>query len=202
MFNIFLAVFFSTLAFAFYGAVLVYRLSVLDCGSSACTRRSSWPGRRRRLGQCNRKIVEVDMKQKGHAFARRHRDLATRSAIRLKDTSSVAMNPIIKFATPVRIACCRACRDAPLGTTRCSHTSWRSHSSWCRCSSCIDRSTESSPRQSNPSSANDKLVAAGSPLFWRLQRSILNRKLLSRRCPKVPIIPPTTGCARSEARAA
>ena len=46
-----------------------------------------------------KKIVEVDMRQKGTELHAATWSWATRWAIRSKDTSSVAMNPVIKFTT-------------------------------------------------------------------------------------------------------
>jgi K(+)-stimulated pyrophosphate-energized sodium pump len=96
MFNIFLAVFFSTLAFAFMEPFLFvgYLFSIAIFGLYEAifmaNAGAAWDNAK--------KIVEVDMKQKGTPL---HDATVIGDTVGdpFKDTSSVAMNPIIKFTT-------------------------------------------------------------------------------------------------------
>src|SRR5262249_50624464 len=96
MFNIFLTVFFSTLAFAFYEPYFFigYLVSIALFGlyqaifmANAC-------------GACDnaKKIVEVELKAKGTQL-RGARVVGAAVGDPFKDPSSVAMNPVIKFTT-------------------------------------------------------------------------------------------------------
>jgi len=96
MFNIFIAVFFVTLAFAFVdpfffiGYLISIAVSGLYQAMFMANAGAAWDNAK--------KIVEVEMKQKGTAL---HDATVIGDTVGdpFKDTSSVAMNPIIKFTT-------------------------------------------------------------------------------------------------------
>jgi len=96
MFNIFLAVFFVTLSFAFVepfffiGYLIAIAISGLYQAMFMANAGGAWDNAK--------KIVEVDLKQKGTAL---HDATVVGDTVGdpFKDTSSVAMNPIIKFTT-------------------------------------------------------------------------------------------------------
>jgi len=96
MFNIFLVVFFSTLAFAclepffFIGYLVSIAISGLYQAIFMANAGGAWDNAK--------KIVEVDLKEKGSAL---HAATVVGDTVGdpFKDTSSVAMNPIIKFTT-------------------------------------------------------------------------------------------------------
>jgi K(+)-stimulated pyrophosphate-energized sodium pump len=96
MFNIFLTVFFSTLAFAFVEPFFFigYLISIAIFGLYQAifmaNAGGSWDNAK--------KVVEVDLKQKGTAL---HDATVVGDTVGdpFKDTSSVAMNPVIKFTT-------------------------------------------------------------------------------------------------------
>jgi len=96
MFNIFLAVFFSTLAFAFMEPFLFvgYLFSIAIFGLYQAIFMANAGG----AWDNAKKVVEVDLKQKGTAL---HDATVIGDTVGdpFKDTSSVAMNPIIKFTT-------------------------------------------------------------------------------------------------------
>ena len=96
MFNIFLAVFFATLAFAFMEPFLFvgYLFSLAIFGLYEAIFMANAGG----AWDNAKKIVEVDLKQKGTPL---HDATVVGDTVGdpFKDTSSVAMNPIIKFAT-------------------------------------------------------------------------------------------------------
>jgi K(+)-stimulated pyrophosphate-energized sodium pump len=96
MFNIFLAVFFATLAFAFVEPFLFigYLFSIAIFGLYEAIFMANAGG----AWDNAKKIVEVDMKQKGTPL---HDACVIGDTVGdpFKDTSSVAMNPIIKFTT-------------------------------------------------------------------------------------------------------
>jgi K(+)-stimulated pyrophosphate-energized sodium pump len=96
MFNIFLAVFFATLAFAFTEPFLFigYLFSLAIFGLYQAIFMANAGG----AWDNAKKIVEVDLKQKGTPL---HDACVVGDTVGdpFKDTSSVAMNPIIKFAT-------------------------------------------------------------------------------------------------------
>jgi K(+)-stimulated pyrophosphate-energized sodium pump len=96
MFNIFLAVFFSTLAFAFIEPFLFigYLFSIAIFGLYEAIFMANAGG----AWDNAKKIVEVDMHQKGTPL---HDATVIGDTVGdpFKDTSSVAMNPIIKFTT-------------------------------------------------------------------------------------------------------
>ena len=96
MFNIFLAVFFSTLAFAFMEPFLFigYLFSIAIFGLYEAIFMANAGG----AWDNAKKIVEVDLKQKGTPL---HDATVIGDTVGdpFKDTSSVAMNPVIKFTT-------------------------------------------------------------------------------------------------------
>ena len=96
MFNIFLAVFFATLAFAFVEPFFFigYLISIALFGLFQAIFMANAGG----AWDNAKKIVEVDLKEKGtelHAAA----IVGDTVGDPFKDTSSVAMNPVIKFTT-------------------------------------------------------------------------------------------------------
>jgi K(+)-stimulated pyrophosphate-energized sodium pump len=96
MFNIFLAVFFATLAYAcaepffFIGYLISIALFGLHQALFLANAGGAWDNAK--------KVVEVDLKEKGSAL---HDACVVGDTVGdpFKDTSSVAMNPIIKFTT-------------------------------------------------------------------------------------------------------
>ncbi len=96
MFNIFLTVFFSTLAFAFFepyffiGYLMSIALFGLFQAVFMANAGAAWDNAK--------KIVEVELKEKGTAI---HAATVVGDTVGdpFKDTSSVAMNPVIKFTT-------------------------------------------------------------------------------------------------------
>ena len=96
MFNIFLVVFFSTLAFAclepffFIGYLISIALFGLYQAIFMANAGGAWDNAK--------KVVEVDLKEKGTAL---HAATVVGDTVGdpFKDTSSVAMNPVIKFTT-------------------------------------------------------------------------------------------------------
>jgi K(+)-stimulated pyrophosphate-energized sodium pump len=96
MFNIFLAVFFATLAFAFFEPFFFvgYLISIAIFGLYQAIFMANAGG----AWDNAKKIVEVDLKQKGTPL---HDATVVGDTVGdpFKDTSSVAMNPIIKFTT-------------------------------------------------------------------------------------------------------
>jgi K(+)-stimulated pyrophosphate-energized sodium pump len=96
MFNIFLAVFFGTLAFAFFEPFFFigYLISIALFGLFQAIFMANAGG----AWDNAKKIVEVEMKQKGTDL---HAATVVGDTVGdpFKDTSSVAMNPVIKFTT-------------------------------------------------------------------------------------------------------
>jgi K(+)-stimulated pyrophosphate-energized sodium pump len=96
MFNIFLAVFFGTLAFAFVEPFyfIGYLISIAIFGLYQAIFMANAGG----AWDNAKKIVEVEMKQKGTDL---HAATVVGDTVGdpFKDTSSVAMNPVIKFTT-------------------------------------------------------------------------------------------------------
>ena len=96
MFNIFLTVFFSTLAFAFLEPYFFigYLISIAIFGLYQAIFMANAGG----AWDNAKKIVEVDLKEKGTAL---HAATVVGDTVGdpFKDTSSVAMNPVIKFTT-------------------------------------------------------------------------------------------------------
>jgi K(+)-stimulated pyrophosphate-energized sodium pump len=96
MFNIFLAVFFSTLAFAFIEPFFFigYLISIAMFGLFQAIFMANAGG----AWDNAKKIVETELKQKGTAL---HAASVVGDTVGdpFKDTSSVAMNPVIKFTT-------------------------------------------------------------------------------------------------------
>src|SRR5207253_541899 len=96
MFNIFLTVFFATLAFAFFEPYFFigYLISIALFGLFQAIFMANAGG----AWDNAKKIVETELKQKGTAL---HDATVVGDTVGdpFKDTSSVAMNPIIKFTT-------------------------------------------------------------------------------------------------------
>jgi len=96
MFNIFMGVFFSTLAFAFLEPFFFigYLISIAIFGLYQAIFMANAGG----AWDNAKKVVEVDMKQKGTPL---HDATVVGDTVGdpFKDTSSVAMNPVIKFTT-------------------------------------------------------------------------------------------------------
>jgi K(+)-stimulated pyrophosphate-energized sodium pump len=96
MFNIFLTVFFSTLAFAFLEPYFFigYLISIALFGLYQAIFMANAGG----AWDNAKKIVEVELKEKGSAL---HAACVVGDTVGdpFKDTSSVAMNPVIKFTT-------------------------------------------------------------------------------------------------------
>jgi K(+)-stimulated pyrophosphate-energized sodium pump len=96
MFNIFLTIFFSTLAFAFVEPFFFigYLISIAIFGLYQAIFMANAGG----AWDNAKKVVEVDLKQKGTAL---HDATVVGDTVGdpYKDTSSVAMNPVIKFTT-------------------------------------------------------------------------------------------------------
>lgn len=96
MFNIFLAIFFSTLAFAFYDSFFFigYLIGIAIFGLYQALFMANAGG----AWDNAKKIVEVDLKAKGTAL---HDATVVGDTVGdpFKDTSSVALNPVIKFTT-------------------------------------------------------------------------------------------------------
>jgi len=96
MFNIFLAVFFATLAFAFLEPFFFvgYLISIALFGLYQAIFMANAGG----AWDNAKKVVEVDLKEKGTAL---HAATVVGDTVGdpFKDTSSVAMNPVIKFTT-------------------------------------------------------------------------------------------------------
>jgi len=96
MFNIFLAVFFSTLAFAFLEPYFFigYLISIALFGLFQAIFMANAGG----AWDNAKKVVEVELKEKGTPL---HAATVVGDTVGdpFKDTSSVAMNPIIKFTT-------------------------------------------------------------------------------------------------------
>jgi len=96
MFNIFLAVFFATLAFAFLEPYFFigYLISIALFGLYQAVFMANSGG----AWDNAKKVVEVDLKEKGTPL---HAAVVVGDTVGdpFKDTSSVAMNPVIKFTT-------------------------------------------------------------------------------------------------------
>jgi len=96
MFNIFLTVFFATLAFAFYEPYFFigYLISIALFGLTQAIFMANAGG----AWDNAKKIVEVELKAKGTQL---HAATVVGDTVGdpFKDTSSVAMNPVIKFTT-------------------------------------------------------------------------------------------------------
>jgi K(+)-stimulated pyrophosphate-energized sodium pump len=96
MFNIFLTIFFSTLAFAFLEPYFFigYLVSIALFGLYQAVFMANAGG----AWDNAKKIVEVDLKEKGTPL---HAATVVGDTVGdpFKDTSSVAMNPVIKFTT-------------------------------------------------------------------------------------------------------
>ncbi|MBI2393777.1 MAG: sodium-translocating pyrophosphatase [Deltaproteobacteria bacterium] len=96
MFNIFLTIFFSTLAFAFYDSYFFigYLISIALFGLFQALFMANAGG----AWDNAKKVVEVELKEKGSEL---HAATVVGDTVGdpFKDTSSVALNPVIKFTT-------------------------------------------------------------------------------------------------------
>jgi K(+)-stimulated pyrophosphate-energized sodium pump len=96
MFNIFLVIFFSTLAFAFYDSFFFmgYLIAIAIIGLFQALFMANAGG----AWDNAKKIVEVELKMKGTPL---HDATIVGDTVGdpFKDTSSVALNPVIKFTT-------------------------------------------------------------------------------------------------------
>ena len=122
MINIFLAVFFGTLAFAFLEPFFFigYLISIAVFGLFQAIFMANAGG----AWDNAKKIVEVDLKEKGTEL---HAATVIGDTVGdpFKDTSSVAMNPIIKFTTLFGLLAVElAVSITNDGATTCSPTSW------------------------------------------------------------------------------
>jgi K(+)-stimulated pyrophosphate-energized sodium pump len=118
MFNIFLAVFFGTLAFAFVEPFFFigYLISIALFGLYQAIFMANAGG----AWDNAKKVVEVDLKEKGTEL---HAATVVGDTVGdpFKDTSSVAMNPVIKFTTlfgllAVELAVSMAAQQGPMVT--------------------------------------------------------------------------------------
>jgi K(+)-stimulated pyrophosphate-energized sodium pump len=116
MFNIFLAVFFGTLAFAFVEPFFFigYLISIALFGLYQAIFMANAGG----AWDNAKKVVEVDLKEKGTEL---HAATVVGDTVGdpFKDTSSVAMNPVIKFTTlfgllAVELAVSMAAQQGPM----------------------------------------------------------------------------------------
>ena len=96
-----------------------------------------------------KKIVEVEMKQKGTPL---HDATVIGDTVGdpFKDTSSVALNPVIKFTTLFGLLAVELAVKLTARSGRNHHAMcWRWCSSWCRSSSSTARSTACGSRSGN-----------------------------------------------------
>ena len=139
MFNIFLGVFFGTLAFAFFEPFFFigYLVSIALFGLYQAIFMANAGG----AWDNAKKIVEVELKAKGTPL---HDATVVGDTVGdpFKDTSSVAMNPVIKFTTLFGLLAVELAvqHHAPAGAAPCT-TCCRRAFSRCRCSLCGGRST-------------------------------------------------------------
>jgi K(+)-stimulated pyrophosphate-energized sodium pump len=114
MFNVFLTVFFSTLAFAFVGEYFFigYLVSIAVFGLYQAIFMANAGG----AWDNAKKVVEVELKAKGTDL---HAACVVGDTVGdpFKDTSSVAMNPVIKFTTLFGLLAVELAIELP-GTTR------------------------------------------------------------------------------------
>jgi K(+)-stimulated pyrophosphate-energized sodium pump len=116
MFNIFLTVFFSTLAFAclnpffFIGYLISIALFGLFQALFMANAGGAWDNAK--------KVVEVELKEKGSAL---HAATVVGDTVGdpFKDTSSVAMNPVIKFTTLFGLLAVELAVSLPPGVSHC-----------------------------------------------------------------------------------
>jgi K(+)-stimulated pyrophosphate-energized sodium pump len=115
MFNIFLTVFFSTLSFAcldpffFIGYLVSIALFGLFQALFMANAGGAWDNAK--------KVVEVELKEKGSAL---HSATVVGDTVGdpFKDTSSVAMNPVIKFTTLFGLLAVELAVTLPDGLTK------------------------------------------------------------------------------------
>ena len=140
MFNIFLTVFFATLGFAFLDEYFFigYLISIALFGLYQAIFMANAGG----AWDNAKKIVETELKVKGTDL---HAATVVGDTVGdpFKDTSRVALNPIIKFTTLFGLLAVElAVSLTPSGQGDAAAAGrWRWCSWWCRCSSCAGRST-------------------------------------------------------------
>jgi K(+)-stimulated pyrophosphate-energized sodium pump len=121
MFNIFLAVFFTTLAFACVGEFFFigYLISIAIFGLYQAIFMANAGG----AWDNAKKIVEVNLREKGTPL---HAATVVGDTVGdpFKDTSSVALNPIIKFTTLFGLLAV----ELAVQLTRAGHNDWRTAS--------------------------------------------------------------------------
>ena len=119
MFNIFLAVFFATLAFAFVEPFFFigYLISIAIFGLYQAIFMANAGG----AWDNAKKVVEVDLKQKGTPL---HDATVVGDTVGdpFKDTSSVAMNPVIKFTTLFGLLAVELAVTLTAGNSMLAHT--------------------------------------------------------------------------------
>jgi K(+)-stimulated pyrophosphate-energized sodium pump len=119
MFNIFLAVFFATLAFAFFEPFFFigYLISIAIFGLYQAIFMANAGG----AWDNAKKVVEVDLKQKGTPL---HDATVVGDTVGdpFKDTSSVAMNPVIKFTTLFGLLAVELAATLSAGNSVLAHT--------------------------------------------------------------------------------
>jgi K(+)-stimulated pyrophosphate-energized sodium pump len=138
MFNIFLSVFFGTLAFAFVepfffiGYLCRSRCSVCIQAIFMANAGGAWDNAK--------KIVEVELKAKGTPL---HDATVVGDTVGdpFKDTSSVAMNPVIKFTTLFGLLAVELAVQLTAEQGPGCRQHWPPRSSRCPCSSSGGRST-------------------------------------------------------------
>ena len=147
MFNIFLAVFFATLAFAFVEPYFFigYLISIALFGLYQAIFMANAGG----AWDNAKKIVEVELKEKGTPL---HAATVVGDTVGdpFKDTSSVAMNPVIKFTTLFGLLAVELAVDLHAEQRRRSAACWPRSSSWSRWSSSSARSTACGSRPPRP----------------------------------------------------
>ena len=139
MFNIFLTVFFSTLAFAFVEPYFFigYLISIALFGLYQAVFMANAGG----AWDNAKKIVETELKMKNTPL---HAATVVGDTVGdpFKDTSSVALNPVIKFTTLFGLLAVALAVEPDARTwARASATCWRRCSSWSRWCSSTARST-------------------------------------------------------------
>ena len=160
MFNIFLTVFFSTLAFAFVEPFFFigYLISIALFGLYQAVFMANAGG----AWDNAKKIVETELKMKNTPL---HAATVVGDTVGdpFKDTSSVALNPVIKFTTLFGLLAVVAGGVADARTwAPASATGWRRCSSRSRWCSCIARSTGCGSVRRTDSRRSSGFVAAGS----------------------------------------
>ena len=164
MFNIFLTVFFATLAFAFVEPFFFigYLISIALFGLYQAVFMANAGG----AWDNAKKIVETELKMKNTPL---HAATVVGDTVGdpFKDTSSVALNPVIKFTTLFGLARGRAGGEVEQrGRDHASAMAWPRHfwrSPWC---SCIARFTECESASGRITGAASQLSGLPVALLW------------------------------------